>query len=449
MIKWLKILLTGIVVSLFYFPVTFTFFPISNTKNLLGAVGLVCMLVILIRKKEFSVPRELLVFLLLSSFVSIASLFSINFNQTPDTTYVSYLRSAIIWLSSAFATCCIIYLAHKRIDVPLVVNYLAWVSVFQCAMALLIEFIPAVRLFVDSHVQQGQDLLQDMGRLYGIGASLDVGGSHFAAVLVALAFLMVQRRQDRGNTPQLLLIIPFIIITIIGNMIARTTLVGVAVALAYVFLMELRNMGWHQYDEDYHSSLGSWIVALAILVPISVLFYNTSPEFNKLMRFGFEGFFNFFEQGEWSTDSTAKLETMYVWPDNLKTWIVGDGYFANQRNDPNYIGNATVRGYYMGTDVGYCRFIFYFGFIGLIAISAVMIYAGVIAIKAFPKNAHLFIMGVLCNFIIWLKVSTDLLPFLALFATLAFLTSDIAFIQDKLKEENSDNGDDPLPAPEE
>jgi hypothetical protein len=447
MMKWLKILLTGIVVSLFYFPVTFTFFPVSNTKNLLGALGLVCMVVVLIKKEEFSLPRELLIFLLLSSFVSIASLLAININQTPDTTYVPYIRSAIIWLSSAFATCCIIYLTHKRIDVPLVVNYLAWVSVFQCAMALLIEFIPAVRMFVDANVQQGQALLQDMGRLYGIGASLDVAGSHFAAVLVALGFLMVQGKKERGNTPQLLLIIPFIIITIIGNMIARTTLVGVLVALAYVVLMELRNFGWQRYDKDYRSSLGSWIVALAILVPISVLFYNISPEFNKLMRFGFEGFFSYFEKGEWTTDSTAKLETMYVWPDNLKTWIVGDGYFANQRNDPNYIGTATVRGYYMGTDVGYCRFIFYFGIIGLITISAVMIYAGLIAIKAFPKSSHLFMMGVACNFIIWLKVSTDLLPFLALFATLAFLTSDVDFIRSKQGLDNPDKEEEPVPVP--
>ena len=83
--KWLKILLTGIAVSLFYFPITFTFFPVSNTKNLMAAVGLVCVLFFLVRKREFSFPRDLVVLLLLSSFVSIISLFSITYNQTPDT----------------------------------------------------------------------------------------------------------------------------------------------------------------------------------------------------------------------------------------------------------------------------------------------------------------------------------------------------------------------------
>ena len=41
MIKWLKILITGFLVSCFYFPVIYKFFPIANTKNLMAAFGLV------------------------------------------------------------------------------------------------------------------------------------------------------------------------------------------------------------------------------------------------------------------------------------------------------------------------------------------------------------------------------------------------------------------------
>lgn len=431
MIKWLKILLTGFLVSCFYFPVTYSFLPFANTKNLMGAIGIVCMGIVLIRRQEFSFHRDLLILLLLSIFVSIASLLSININQTPDMTYVTYIRSAIIWLSGAFAVCCFIWLTHKRVDVPLIINYLAWVCVFQCVMTLLIEFIPAVRLVVDANVAQGQDTLKDLGRMYGIGASLDVGGSRFAVVLIALAFLMEQNRKDRDRIPQFTLILAFIIITVVGNMIARTTLVGVIIGLAYIILMEIRNFGWHRFDEDYHSSLGSWLIILLVTIPLCVFFYNTSPQFQDMIRFGFEGFFSLAEEGHWSTDSTAKLETMFIWPDNLHTWIIGDGYFENQRNDPNYIGELSDRGFYMGTDVGYCRFIFYFGVVGLITISAVMIYAGIIALKAFPKQSHLFLLAILCNFIIWVKVSTDLFPFLALFAAYTFLVSDLALIREK------------------
>lgn len=449
MIKWLKILITGFLVSCFYFPVIYKFFPIANTKNLMAAFGLVCLLVVLIKKREFSVPKELLVILFLAGVVSIVSLFAININQTPDRTYVTYIRSAIIWLSGAFGVCCAIWLTHKRVSVPLVVNYLAWVCVFQCVIALLNEFIPAFRTFIDATVEQGQGMLQDLGRMYGLGASLDVGGSRFAATLVAISFLLVQKSEDRDKIAQIPLVFSFIVITVVGNMIARTTLVGVGVGLAYLFFAELRMIGLRRFDKEYHTSLGAWLLVILITAPVCVFFYNTSLQFQEMMRFGFEGFFNYFEQGEWSTGSTSTLETMYVWPDNLKTWLIGDGYFENQRNDPNYIGAATRRGFYMGTDVGYCRYIFYFGIPGLLAISAVMIYAGVIAAQGLPKYSHIFLMGVLCNFIIWLKVSTDLFPFLSLFAALAFLTSDIEFLKQLREgeeaEEESDNG---VPVPE-
>ena len=63
--KWLKVLLTGILVSMFYFPFEFTFLPGINTKMILAAVGLVFLLYSLVQKRELSLPRSLLILLLL------------------------------------------------------------------------------------------------------------------------------------------------------------------------------------------------------------------------------------------------------------------------------------------------------------------------------------------------------------------------------------------------
>ena len=93
MIKLLKVLITILITSFYYFPVNFTFLP-TNTKNLLAAIGIVFVVFELIRKKEFFIPRQLLILLLISSMVSIMSLVSITYNQTPDTTYVTYIRSS-------------------------------------------------------------------------------------------------------------------------------------------------------------------------------------------------------------------------------------------------------------------------------------------------------------------------------------------------------------------
>ena len=106
--------------------------------------------------------------------------------------------------------------------------------------------------------------------------------------------------------------------------------------------------------------------------------------------------------------SNEKLKTMYVFPDNLKTWVMGDGYFSNPyRIDPYFTGDYIV-GYYMGTDAGYLRFIFYSGLIGLAAITAVVWKACLICRHRFEAQKELFGLFLLVNLLVWFKVSTDI-----------------------------------------
>ena len=105
---------------------------------------------------------------------------------------------------------------------------------------------------------------------------------------------------------------------------------------------------------------------------------------------------------------------MIVYPENLKTIIIGDGYFNNPvATDPYFIGKI-IGGYYMGTDIGYLRFIFYCGTIGLLAFSCYILKAVGICIERFPsQKVVLLLLGVL-NFVVWLKVSTDIFLIFAL-----------------------------------
>ena len=415
MIKVLKIILTLLITSFYFFPVDFVFLP-TNTKNLLGAIGFVLAFIELIRQREFFIPRELIILLLFSSMVSIMSMVSVTINQTPDMTYASYIRSAVIWLSGAFSVCYLIRWMHGRIDVPLVVNYLIGACLFQCTSAMLIHYIPAVRGFVDSYVDQGQDILKDMGRLYGIGASLDVAGSRFAAVLVAIAFFLVSSPKRISIGVSVLYTLSFVVITIVGSMIARTTIVGAVIGLAWIMLVHL--ILPNDNNENGIDLIKKWfavISTLSVLIVISIAIYNTLPSVQELFRFGFEGFFSWIETGEWQTDSTQKLQSMVVWPEELRTWIIGDGYFANSRNDPNYLGDATDQGFYMGTDIGYLRFIFYFGVLGLIWIIAVVAYSAYVCAKYNKAYTWIFVMALIVGLTVWTKVSTDIFLFFCLF----------------------------------
>ena len=74
--------------------------------------------------------------------------------------------------------------------------------------------------------------------------------------------------------------------------------------------------------------------------------------------------FSLAESGEWDVGSNEKLKGMYVFPETFKTWLIGDGFFGATTSDPYYIGKEW-KSFYMDTDVGYLRFIFYFGILGL------------------------------------------------------------------------------------
>lgn len=420
MIKLLKILLTVVVTSFFFFPFEFTFLPGINTKMMLAALGLALVALELVRQQELVMPRELLALLFLSGMVSLLSLISITYNQTQDTTYVSYIVSASVWLSGAFTTCWIIRGVHKHIDATLVAHYLIGACVLQCALTMLIAFVPSFSRFVDIYFYTGQDLMKRLERLYGIGAMLDIAGSRFSAVLVAIAFLLTASTKKTSTITTVFYTFSFIVISIIGNMIARTTTLGLLIGAGWFLISPfiIRN----NLPRKGRSGKGIAILGTtAVLVLISVALYKAVPEMEEFFRFGFEGFFALAEKGEWQVGSNEILKNMVVWPEELRTWIIGDGYFLNSRYDPNYLGDATDQGFYMGTDIGYLRFIFYFGIAGLIWIVAVVAYSAYVCGKYFKQYAWMFALALLVGLTVWAKVATDIFLFFALFLCAAAL----------------------------
>ena len=425
MVKYIQMLLVGILTSMFFFPFEFFAFPGINTKMVLAVVGVGFVVWNFMKRRDVSIPEELLILVFIAGSVSIVSLLSITINQTPDTTFVSYIVSFFVWLSAAFAVCCCIKAVHGKIDIMLVMDYLLWVCLFQCIIAIIIDNNPSVQRFVDSYIAQGHTLMHKINRIYGIGASLDVAGSRFSAVLAGLGFILSEVSRPLKPAKRVFYLIAFIVISVIGNMIARTTLVGTAIGLGFIVL----SLFFRPSDSVSNSQLGaalSWILILFAGVFACIILYNTSPQAHRYFRFAFEGFFSLVEKGHWETTSTDKLQTMVVFPETLHTWIIGDGYFMNSRTDINYLGDATEEGFYMGTDVGYLRFIFYFGVIGLISMMGVVIYSAVVCIKHFRQEALLFVLALLVGLIVWMKVSTDIFLFFALFLCAAALQEEPA-----------------------
>lgn len=405
-----------ILTSFYFFPFEFTFLPGANTKMVMAGVGLIILIVQLARQGQSLINKDIFNLAIMAGIVSLIGFFSVIWNDTPDYTYATYIVSMLVWLSGAYVVIQTIKKFHGHISMELLCNYLIVVCVAQCLIAFAMTQSPSLKAFVDSFLGSTGFMGKLKDRMYGIGASLDVAGSRFSVILMMIVCLLTKNSAIEKRKYVGLYIIAFVLITVIGSMISRTTSLGAICAIIY--LLYVSRIYTLRLDSNM-SYIYVWFVGILVVMILLISYgYSTNLAFRENLRFGFEGFFSLVEEGKWDVHSNEMLRNMYIFPDNLKTWIIGDGYFDNPCDtDPYYTGTRWI-GYYQNTDVGYLRFIYYFGVAGLIAFSLFMIKTGKVCMNRFASYRSLFFVILLLNFIVWFKVSTDIFLVFALFLCL-------------------------------
>lgn len=385
-----------VVVSCYFFPFEFTFLPKGiNTKMMLAVCGVMFLCLHALRTSSVYINKRLLWASLIVLVFCLVCFFAVDNNNTDDYSYALYVFSFGTWLGGAYATFSILRLYHNKVTFRVIMNYLIVVCVLQCVLALIIDLSEPIKDIVDTYISQAtiaeNDLLESIDRLYGIGATLDVAGVRFSIVLLGLSVLVCRDHEIRDHRMLMVLyLFAFMVISIVGNIISRTTLVGMSMALFY-FLIKTGSL-----IQIRKENIRFWWVVLlvgGIALVVAVYFYNNDEYFYSQLRYGFEGFFNWVEKGEWRTDSTDRLNSvMWIWPTDTRTWLGGTGIFKQ----------------FLGTDIGYCRFVLYAGLPALVVFSLFFVYN---AFALIPKMGRYrdFCLGLLVlGFIIWLKVATDL-----------------------------------------
>ena len=387
--------------SFYLFPIGFKGLPQSlNTKQMLAVVGVVIFGLKCARERSFSFRKQTLVTFAIACVFSLWCFFCTIVNNTSDNSYALYILSFAVWLGGAYAACCIIRKAYGGLDLRILARVLAFVCVAQCISAILVDFVPSFQRFVDTWVIQ--DITpKKVGRMYGLGISLDSGSVRLNMALMLIAHQLATRTESsHGRLAVWTYYIAFFFIVIVGSMIARTTWVGMGLGLVYIFicrlLLPLKGFPRHKILLFFGA-----VAVVTTTVVLLVHYYNANYTFRSYLRFAFEGFFNLFEHGEFRTDSTDRLnEVMWVWPWTTRGWILGYGHFADW---PTFM-----------SDIGYCRFTLYCGLIGMAIFSVYFIYlARAMALK-FEGTGLLFALMLAMTFIIWIKVSTDIFQFYAL-----------------------------------
>ena len=403
--------------SFFYFPFYFTFLPEANTKMILALFGLIWLLVRMGERGDRSINKDFFLVSLYAAGVSLASFLTMIVNDSVDGAYLGYLVTMWVWTGAAYFVVNFIKAVHGKVSVELVCFYMIAVGALQCLLAILIDIYAPLKNVVDSFLA-GEGFMGKAveGRLYGIGCALDVAGGRFAVLLVMIAFLLPNMFSKTNPYLYVIpLLIAFGIIAIIGNMIGRTTTVGLILAVAYwIYILLTKQV----VIGKERTQMIRWIVGGTFVVMfVSISLYHASDFWHKYFRFGFEGFFSLVEKGSWEIQSNEMLKEGLIFPDNFRTWIIGDGYMGAMKDDPYYQGEFWY-GFYKGTDAGYSRFLFYFGLIGLGAFIIFLFKVCRVCMKSSVRYQYMFLAIFLLNMAIWIKVSTDIFlafaPFLCL-----------------------------------
>jgi len=410
-------ILIGILVSFYMFPVEFQFLPGVNSKMMLAALGLAVFCFRAVRERE-KIQKSIISSCMFAFLFSLICLYATSRTQIYDYAYAKYFISFFVWTFGAYGVCNFIRKEFGSVSIQIIVYYLAIVCVFQCAMAQLIDKFSVIRNVVDTIFQQGQEGLRGINRLYGIGASLDNAGVRFACCLILISYIIADNIDNYIRQKELIFLgVSLIIITVYGNMISRTTTVGVLMGLAYIAYTGLKNTSFNIRK----NSIVSWIIIGALVLGAIYLFsylYRTDSAFRYNMRFAFEGFFNWVETGTFRTGSTDKLNnTMWIWPEDTETWLIGTGKFDN---------------WAFGTDIGYCRFILYCGLIGFGSFVIFFIHNTVALSKYYDNFTVIALMIFITGLIVWIKVSTDIYQIYAL-----LLCADGIIRDEELEEEEA------------
>nr|WP_314651508.1 hypothetical protein [uncultured Porphyromonas sp.] len=399
--KALRVFLIGVVLTGSYYSFEFAFgSSIPNTKIQLAAIGFLWYIFDTFRaRKGIPFSPILLGSAILALLYSIINLIAVDLNNTSDYSYANYLFSFFTWVFSAYPAVALIRLEHGKVSFRLLVLYLTGATLFQCISAILIDQNPSIDEFVSSIVAWDAKFTQESDRLNGFSTALDPAGARFALVVIMIMAAISVDKEIKERPGELYFLIASVfLITALGSMISRTTSTGTAVGLLMLVLYSLS--GRSSESRSMGPIITAFVAFAVIGFSVGVYLYNTDPYYYEVFRFAFEGFFNLAEKGEFTTNSSEILKTMWVWPKDNFGWIIGTGLYDN---------------WVYGSDIGYCRFILYSGLTGFSVFALMFVFLAYRFMVKYPEYRLMFLAFGAMTFIIWIKVSTDILMIYAFF----------------------------------
>ncbi len=341
---------------LFYFyqnPVKFVFFPVGSLFGL-ACIGFFCFCAFLAINKKTHCKTISLIFRVscfLTLFECLLAMITSLVNCNLD--LVFFKAVSFVLLESYFGFFLIVLLINitkLKFDVSSIPFFYSSLLVVRLAIGLLFFCLPNAYSVISSII----DITQSAERLTKIRL-ISIGNIYFGAgvnnsfTLLLIAFFI--SRFSYSKQKLYILIFNWLFIAFCGCFESRTTLVGILICIIYYLYLYFykRMMKILEIAKKY------FMISLIFIT--TIFCFSSFFNMNRLINFGFEMFINYMNDPSSGlrTKSTDEMATLYILPDydDYKTWLIGDAKF--------FLNNGL---YYMHTDIGYCRLIFYYGLFG-------------------------------------------------------------------------------------
>lgn len=411
-------ILIQLCVFFYLYSVQLIFIPFgTGTRVVMGMMGLIIFIFsiekeVMLQKDIYVQPGFLKYFFALSAIIFSAFL-SLLVNQTRDFEFITYPVSIVLILAASYFIHYLIRRVHKQINYELVMKYIVIAVLLQVIISMISYLSPAFSNLL-MHLQNLNSLdaskIEETGehRFIGFGSTFFGAGLMNGFTLMVVAVLLKRKRHTRLKV--FLYTVVFFLIFLLGIMMARTTLIGFCFAFLYLFLPS-RRINKTNARTKWLFLMYLLIIPVASIGLIFILSPDLITQLIAVINFSFELFINYSQSGTFSTQSTNVLASMYVFPKTLKTYIIGDGQYY-------IIPGDRSSAYYMHTDVGYLRLVYYFGIIGSFFYFLLQYYVIRNAYKRNIEHKNLKSFFILC-FIFCLTLSskafTDLFFLIILF----------------------------------
>ena len=302
-----------------------------GTREYLSVLASVFVLIILPK-----LPRVYFGLVIANWTQTLFSIITVILNGTTDLWYLQFAIRNILYINGAIL---IAYLMPKRWSLDsLVLLIIAAIIIND-----IISFLGFINPNIASTILSIQDFskMEKVERIYGFGNRIiGIGRNNFFnggvtnGMGIILAFYLISKKK----LPLYLGLLLISIMTIVGLFIARTTIVGVVLG-GCLYLASLKRKT-------------KVIYGLIISAIIAYIIYLSGLLENLDTSRAFEVFEHYDELNE--VESLNSLNKMYDRDMSFATLLFGNG--LSKEGDF----------YYMHTDAGYMRNIFYFGVIGTI-----------------------------------------------------------------------------------